>query len=88
VTSRERAAFARAARFWRNEVRYLYLSRAAREASNDAHRATSWASKLPWPEREEVAQVAESLSLDGVAVYENAEAAALLDADDRAMDFT
>ena len=68
MKSRERAAFARAARFWRNGVGYLELGAEGRWAANEAHHVAAWASKLPWPEHEEVAQVAESLSLDGMAV--------------------
>ena len=68
MTARERKAFAPAARFWRNEVSYLDLSRLGRKASNEAHRVAAWSTKLPWPEHEEIAQVAESLSMDGVRV--------------------
>ena len=68
MTRTERAAFARGARYWRNEVGWLEMGDEARGASNEAHDATFWASRLPWPETEEVAEVAESLSLDGMDV--------------------
>jgi hypothetical protein len=68
VKSRDRAAFARAARFWRNELGYLELSNLDRALSIESYRVTAWSSKNPWPEHVEVAEVAESLSLDGVSV--------------------
>ena len=65
MTSRERAAFARAARFWRNEVSLTpsileYVNFV--ESLEDRH---IWWQREGW---KRIAHVAESLSLDGVAV--------------------
>jgi len=63
VTSRERAAFARAARFWRNEVSLTpsileYVNFV--ESLEDRH---IWWQRDGW---KRIAHVAESISLDGV----------------------
>jgi len=65
MTSRERAAFARAARFWRNEVSLTpsileYVNFV--ESLEDRH---IWWQREGW---KRIAHVAESLSLDGMAV--------------------
>ena len=65
MTSRERAAFARAARFWRNEASLTpsileYVNFV--ESLEDRH---LWWQREGW---KRIAHVAESLSLDGVVV--------------------
>ena len=63
MTSRERTAFARAARFWRNEVR---LTPSILEHVNFVE---SLEDRGAWWQREgwkRIAEIAESLSLDGM----------------------
>jgi len=65
VTPRERAAFARAARFWRNEVG---LTPSILEHVNFVESLEdrgAWWQLDGW---KRIAEIAESLSLDGVAV--------------------
>ena len=63
MTSRERAAFARAARFWRNEVR---LTPSILEHVNFVESLEDRGAWWQFEGWRRIAHVAESLSLDGV----------------------